>query len=230
MNVLGFDPDITVDAAWSLPSQVRRATSVNDVLKQAQFVTLHVPLVDATRHLVNDGQHRPDAARRGAAQLQPRGRRQRQRGARRAGREPARPVRLRLPRQGAARPGRRDRPAAPRRVDARGRGQLRGDGRRPAARLPRERQPRQRGQLPAGDDGARVGLPRRHRQRQRAEHARPDLDRDGAGRAQHPQHGEQVARRDGVHAGRRRQPGASRRAGQPRRDQRRARGALPAGA
>ena len=45
MNVLGYDPDITVDAAWSLPSQVRRATSVNDVLKQAQFVTLHVPLV-----------------------------------------------------------------------------------------------------------------------------------------------------------------------------------------
>jgi len=53
MHVLGFDPDITVDAAWSLPSQVRRATSVNDVLRQAQFVTLHVPLVDATRHLVN---------------------------------------------------------------------------------------------------------------------------------------------------------------------------------
>ena len=54
MNVLGFDPEITVDAAWSLPSQVRRAASVNDVLRNAQFVTLHVPLVDATRHLVND--------------------------------------------------------------------------------------------------------------------------------------------------------------------------------
>ena len=53
MNVLGFDPDITVDAAWSLPSQVRRATSVNEVLRQAQFVTLHVPLVEATRDLVN---------------------------------------------------------------------------------------------------------------------------------------------------------------------------------
>jgi D-3-phosphoglycerate dehydrogenase len=64
MYVLGFDPDITVDAAWSLPSQVRRATSVNEVLKQAQFVTLHVPLVEATRHLVNDaniGLMRPGA-------------------------------------------------------------------------------------------------------------------------------------------------------------------------
>jgi D-3-phosphoglycerate dehydrogenase / 2-oxoglutarate reductase len=53
MNVQGFDPDITVDAAWSLPSQVRRATSVAEVLKSSHFVTLHVPLVDATRHLVN---------------------------------------------------------------------------------------------------------------------------------------------------------------------------------
>jgi D-3-phosphoglycerate dehydrogenase / 2-oxoglutarate reductase len=53
MNVLGFDPHITVDAAWSLPSQVKRAASVNDVLRSAQFVTVHVPLVDSTRHLVN---------------------------------------------------------------------------------------------------------------------------------------------------------------------------------
>ncbi len=53
MNVQGYDPDITVDAAWSLPSQVRRATSVAEVLKSSHFVTLHVPLVDATRHLVN---------------------------------------------------------------------------------------------------------------------------------------------------------------------------------
>ena len=64
MQVLGYDPEITVDAAWSLPSQVKRAASVNEVLKGAQFVTLHVPLIDATRHLVNDGNiglMRPDA-------------------------------------------------------------------------------------------------------------------------------------------------------------------------
>jgi D-3-phosphoglycerate dehydrogenase / 2-oxoglutarate reductase len=53
MNVMGYDPDITVDAAWSLPSQVKRAASVADVLKNSHLVTLHVPLVDATRHLVN---------------------------------------------------------------------------------------------------------------------------------------------------------------------------------
>ena len=54
MNVLGYDPEITVDAAWSLPAQVKKASSVADVLKNANFITLHVPLVDATRDLVND--------------------------------------------------------------------------------------------------------------------------------------------------------------------------------
>ncbi len=54
MNVLGYDPEITVDAAWSLPAQVRRAASVADVLKNAHFVTLHVPLVEATRGLVGE--------------------------------------------------------------------------------------------------------------------------------------------------------------------------------
>ena len=53
MHVLGYDPEITVDAAWSLPSQVKRAQSVNEVLKSAHFVSLHVPLVEATRGLVN---------------------------------------------------------------------------------------------------------------------------------------------------------------------------------
>jgi D-3-phosphoglycerate dehydrogenase len=53
MNVLGYDPEITVDAAWSLPSQVKKAASVTEVLKNAQFVSLHVPLLEATKHLVN---------------------------------------------------------------------------------------------------------------------------------------------------------------------------------
>ncbi len=53
MNVLGFDPDITVDAAWSLPSQVKKAATVSEVLRNTDFVTLHVPLVSATRNLVN---------------------------------------------------------------------------------------------------------------------------------------------------------------------------------
>jgi D-3-phosphoglycerate dehydrogenase len=53
MNVLGYDPEITVEAAWSLPSQVRKANSVDELLKASDFVTLHVPLVEKTRDLVN---------------------------------------------------------------------------------------------------------------------------------------------------------------------------------
>lgn len=53
MNVVGYDPEITVDAAWSLPSQVRRANSVAETLRQSDFVSLHVPLLDATRNLIN---------------------------------------------------------------------------------------------------------------------------------------------------------------------------------
>jgi D-3-phosphoglycerate dehydrogenase / 2-oxoglutarate reductase len=54
MNVLGYDPEITVDAAWSLPSQVRKAHSIEEVMRSCDFITLHVPLLDVTRHLVNE--------------------------------------------------------------------------------------------------------------------------------------------------------------------------------
>src|SRR6266446_2689838 len=53
MNVQGYDPHITVEAAWSLPSQVRRANSIDEILKGSDFVSLHVPLVEKTKHLVN---------------------------------------------------------------------------------------------------------------------------------------------------------------------------------
>jgi D-3-phosphoglycerate dehydrogenase / 2-oxoglutarate reductase len=53
MKVTGFDPDITVDAAWRLPSSVRRANGIDELLRQADFVTLHLPLVEATRGLMD---------------------------------------------------------------------------------------------------------------------------------------------------------------------------------
>ena len=53
MKVIGYDPEITVDAAWKLSSDVKRAHNVDDVFKHSDFITLHVPLIDATRHMVN---------------------------------------------------------------------------------------------------------------------------------------------------------------------------------
>jgi len=54
MHVIGYDPNITVDAAWSLSAQVKKAHSVEDLLKHSDFVTLHVPLLDTTRNLIDE--------------------------------------------------------------------------------------------------------------------------------------------------------------------------------
>ena len=54
MKVIGYDPEITVEAAWRLPSSVKKANSVEELLKQSDFVTLHVPLVASTRGLIDE--------------------------------------------------------------------------------------------------------------------------------------------------------------------------------
>jgi D-3-phosphoglycerate dehydrogenase len=53
MKVLGYDPQITVQRAWQLSSSVTQAISLDDLFARSDLVTVHVPLVDATRGLVN---------------------------------------------------------------------------------------------------------------------------------------------------------------------------------
>jgi len=53
MNVIGFDPGLTVDGAWALSSSISRANSVDELLAKVDFITVHVPLIDATRDLIN---------------------------------------------------------------------------------------------------------------------------------------------------------------------------------
>jgi D-3-phosphoglycerate dehydrogenase / 2-oxoglutarate reductase len=53
MRVLGFDPQITVQRAWQLSSGVEQALSLDDLFSRCDMVTVHVPLLDATRGLVN---------------------------------------------------------------------------------------------------------------------------------------------------------------------------------
>lgn len=53
MRVSGYDPGITVEAAWRLSAQVKQAQSIEEVIRACEFVTLHVPLLDATRNLIN---------------------------------------------------------------------------------------------------------------------------------------------------------------------------------
>lgn len=53
MDVWGFDPAMTVNNAWKLDARVRQALSVDDLMARSQFVSVHVPLIDATRGLIN---------------------------------------------------------------------------------------------------------------------------------------------------------------------------------
>ncbi|HEY0720569.1 MAG TPA: phosphoglycerate dehydrogenase [Gammaproteobacteria bacterium] len=53
MKVIGYDPGITVQGAWQLDASVQQAGSVDELLTKSDFVTFHVPLIDATRHMIN---------------------------------------------------------------------------------------------------------------------------------------------------------------------------------
>ncbi len=52
MRVLGYDPEITVQHAWQLSAKVEHVTNLDQLLKRADIITLHVPLVPATRGLI----------------------------------------------------------------------------------------------------------------------------------------------------------------------------------
>lgn len=53
MKVIGYDPSITVQNAWQLNAGVQQALSVDDLLARSDFITLHVPLIDATKKMIN---------------------------------------------------------------------------------------------------------------------------------------------------------------------------------
>jgi D-3-phosphoglycerate dehydrogenase len=54
MNVVGFDPALSIDAAWRLSNAVTRMENLSALLARSDYVSLHVPALDATRHLIND--------------------------------------------------------------------------------------------------------------------------------------------------------------------------------
>jgi D-3-phosphoglycerate dehydrogenase len=53
MKVVGFDPGLTVEGAWQLSADVKKANSVDEALRAADFVTFHVPFMESTKHLIN---------------------------------------------------------------------------------------------------------------------------------------------------------------------------------
>lgn len=53
MEVLGYDPYISVEAAWNLSRSIRHITNVNEIYKECDYITVHVPLLDSTRKMIN---------------------------------------------------------------------------------------------------------------------------------------------------------------------------------
>ena len=55
MNVLGYDPYISVDNAWKLSRSVNHAMSLDEIIEKSDYITLHVPLVDSNRNMIDAG-------------------------------------------------------------------------------------------------------------------------------------------------------------------------------
>ena len=53
MKVIGYDPALSVEAAWKLPSQVEPADSIEEVFCRGDFITLHIPAIESTKGIVN---------------------------------------------------------------------------------------------------------------------------------------------------------------------------------
>jgi len=53
MKVIGFDPGLTVEGAWQLSADVKKANTVDEALRAADFVTFHVPFTESTKNLIN---------------------------------------------------------------------------------------------------------------------------------------------------------------------------------
>ena len=53
MNVIGFDPGISVESAWNLSSDIKPAKSIDHLIKKVDFISFHVPLIAATKNMIN---------------------------------------------------------------------------------------------------------------------------------------------------------------------------------
>ena len=67
MNVIGYDPMLTIEHAWQLSSKISRAASIDDLISRADYISLHVPLNEYTQHVINKS--RLDLVKNGAVLL-----------------------------------------------------------------------------------------------------------------------------------------------------------------
>lgn len=54
LNVLGYDPSISVESAWRLPNSVERIENLPTLLGKSDFITLHIPMLESTKYMINE--------------------------------------------------------------------------------------------------------------------------------------------------------------------------------
>jgi len=54
MDVYGYDPYVSVDSAWHLSRKITHVTNIEDIFRECDYITIHVPLMDSTRHMINE--------------------------------------------------------------------------------------------------------------------------------------------------------------------------------
>ena len=54
MKIIGYDPNISIDAAWQLPKEVVKADSLKDLLSNSDYISIHVPLIEETKNLISN--------------------------------------------------------------------------------------------------------------------------------------------------------------------------------
>ena len=54
MKVIGYDPYISVEKAWQLSNDIPRAESLEELLEQSDFITIHIPYTDKNRNIIGE--------------------------------------------------------------------------------------------------------------------------------------------------------------------------------
>ena len=69
MEVYGYDPYISVKSAWNLSRNIRHASTVDEIYKECDYITVHVPATEDTKGMINQGGHQPDEEGRSPSEL-----------------------------------------------------------------------------------------------------------------------------------------------------------------
>ena len=69
MDVYGYDPYVSVDAAWKLSRNIHHAKTVDELYKECDYITIHVPAMESTKNMIDKDAHQPDEGKCSRSEL-----------------------------------------------------------------------------------------------------------------------------------------------------------------